>query len=139
MANIRIVTENGETISYRDLCMSKDVTLRPHRGEYIHTKDGQKRYEILSVEWCKLTEDDMCGVLMILRETPIEEGTLAAEIRKPIPLEKTTGSASAVPHFYLRYRCKNCGSKYGKYPEQCHSCGAVGCFEEIVPEYQSLI
>lgn len=74
MANIRIVTENGETISYRDLCMSKDVTLRPHRGEYIHTKDGQKRYEILSVEWCKLTEDDMCGVLMILRETPIERG-----------------------------------------------------------------
>lgn len=138
----RIVTENGELISPRILCIPRSIYLRPSRGEYIRTKDGKTRYEVLSVEWRQLPEDPDDGLLMTLREVPIAEEELTGAITKPVPLKNTvteTDPPSAVPHFYLRYRCKNCGSKYGTYPEQCHSCGAVGCFEEIEPEYQSLI
>lgn len=39
--------------------------------------------------------------------------------------------------FYLKFRCVNCGNKYGEHPERCGLCGC-NKFEKITPEFESL-
>ena len=139
MANIRIVNEEGEILPYQNLCMSRNALLRPYRGEYIRTRDGKILYEVLSSEWCEIPDNSDCLLLMTLRKVQNIEKIPAANAAKPTFTKESSSPLSDVPHFYLRYRCKVCGTKYGNYPEQCHSCGIVGSIEEIEPEYQSLM
>lgn len=139
MAKIKIVNEEGEVLSLYNLCISNNIQLRPLRGEYVWTKDGKILYEVLSSEWRAISENSEYVLLLTLQKVQNAEKIPAVDAAKPTFTKEASSPLSDVPHFYLRYRCKVCGTKYGNYPEQCHSCGIVGSIEEIEPEYQILM
>jgi len=40
-------------------------------------------------------------------------------------------------HFYLNWKCTNCGAQYGGQPSYCHACGGTNMVQ-TEPEYKSL-
>lgn len=64
--------ENGVSITSENLCLPSVPEARPHKGEFIWTKDGKIRYLVVSGDWCRLWEEkDIYGFKLTLRELDV--------------------------------------------------------------------
>lgn len=72
---MKVVDEQGITISARDLCISRVPEARPHEGEFVWTKDGTRKYLVVSGEWCLLDDvKEQYGFKLTLREVEVNTG-----------------------------------------------------------------
>lgn len=68
----RVVDENGVSITSENLCLPSVPEARPHKGEFIWTKDGTIRYLVVSGDWCRLCEEEeIYGFKLTLREVDV--------------------------------------------------------------------
>ena len=68
----RVVDENGSSIASGNLCLSSLPDSRPHKGEFVWSKDGKRKYLVVSGDWCRIFDDEeIFGFKLTLREVDV--------------------------------------------------------------------
>ena len=68
----RVVDENGSFIASGNLCLSSNPDSRPYKGEFVWSKDGKRKYLVVSGDWCRIFDDEeIFGFKLTLREVNV--------------------------------------------------------------------